>query len=306
MSINFLKLKNDKNNRNIRAVIMNGSHHINVYEPTPQDIDVILEAQEQWVSLESGVNVEPSDLVRKLFPMLTDIEGIDELSDDEINDILDNPTIALLSVKLEIESILSEVYRLIAVRARKMLQDSDFEMEAMLINKESQDRTLSLAMKYGDTPELANKIKALNDELTALSQENELTKEDIQAIVAKHSEVNNVTALDDYKKAVKKDVDEKAENNLNKIDELKSQKIDSLLEVIDKSENVEDTEDDSETETLGQASHFNKATTLTQESLRNQNIKEKMDIINNRRQMFAEEKKKGNVTGYNKQNMEDN
>lgn len=166
MAVHFRKLKNDQENRSVRAVIMNGSEHINVYEPSLKDVRAIIDAQEGWVSVEDGVNISDEDVLKKLIPMLTDIEGMEDMTDEEILDVANNPSVSFLSVQSEIQSIIIEIYRHIVVLSRRQLQDADFELETMLTQKESFDRTMAMAAKYGKDKDLPAKLQKALDDMT--------------------------------------------------------------------------------------------------------------------------------------------
>lgn len=145
---------------------MNGSEHINVYEPSLKDVRAIIDAQEGWVSVEDGVNISDEDVLKKLIPMLTDIEGMEDMTDEEILDVANNPSVSFLSVQSEIQSIIIEIYRHIVVLSRRQLQDADFELETMLTQKESFDRTIAMATKYGKDKDLPAKLQKALDDMT--------------------------------------------------------------------------------------------------------------------------------------------
>ena len=186
MAVHFRKLKNDQENRSIRAVIMNGSEHINVYEPSLKDVRVIIDAQEGWVSVEDGVNISDEDVLRKLIPMLTDIEGMEDMTDEEILDVANNPSVSFLSVQSEIQSIIIEIYRHIIVLSRRQLQDADFELETMLTQKESFDRTMAMATKYGKDKDLPAKLQKALDDLTEAY--NDLDDSNTKEVLEKYME----------------------------------------------------------------------------------------------------------------------
>ena len=188
MAVHFRKLKNDQENRSIRAVIMNGSEHINVYEPSLKDVRAIIDAQEGWVSVEDGVNISDEDVLKKLIPMLTDIEGMEDMTDEEILDVANNPSVAFLSVQSEIQSIIIEIYRHIVVLSRRQLQDADFELETMLTQKESFDRTIAMATKYGKDKELPAKLQKALDDMTEAY--NNLDDTETKEVLEKYMESN--------------------------------------------------------------------------------------------------------------------
>lgn len=201
MAVHFRKLKNDQENRSIRAVIMNGSEHIKVYEPSLNDVKAIIDAQEGWVSVEEGVNISDEDVLRKLIPMLTDIEGMEEMSDEEILDVANNPSVSFLSIQSEIQAIIIEIYRHIVILSRRQIQDADFELETMLTQKESFDRTIAMATKYGKDKDLPQKLQtALDDMMTAY---NEMDDSEAKRILDKYTSPGG--GLDDEKINVSKD-----------------------------------------------------------------------------------------------------
>ena len=188
MAVHFRKLKNDQENRSVRAVIMNGSEHINVYEPSLKDVRAIIDAQEGWVSVEDGVNISDEDVLKKLIPMLTDIEGMEDMTDEEILDVANNPSVSFLSVQSEIQSIIIEIYRHIVVLSRRQLQDADFELETMLTQKESFDRTIAMATKYGKDKDLPAKLQKALDDMTEAY--NNLDDSDTKEVLEKYMESN--------------------------------------------------------------------------------------------------------------------
>jgi hypothetical protein len=188
MAVHFRKLKNDQENRSVRAVIMNGSEHINVYEPSLKDVRAIIDAQEGWVSVEDGVNISDEDVLKKLIPMLTDIEGMEDMTDEEILDVANNPSVSFLSVQSEIQSIIIEIYRHIVVLSRRQLQDADFELETMLTQKESFDRTIAMATKYGKDKDLPAKLQKALDDMTEAYKN--LDDSDTKEVLEKYMESN--------------------------------------------------------------------------------------------------------------------
>ena len=158
--VHFRQLKNDKNNRNIRAVVPNGPSHINIFEPSTDDIMFILDEQENFI-VQDGYQATGIQLIKKLFPRFTDIEGLDELTDEEIEDVINNPTIALMSVKTHIDAILSEVYRMIATTSRNKLLEADFDLETTMIQKESFDNTIAMANRFQGNSELEDSFKKM-------------------------------------------------------------------------------------------------------------------------------------------------
>lgn len=188
---NLLKLKNDPENRNIRDVVMSGGETIRVFEPSADDVAKIIEMQEKWMEGDELV-INGSDIVRVLFKLLTDIEGLDELTDEEIQDVAENPSLAFIQVQDHVETIVSEVFKTVVLSARKRLLETDLEVEAYKVNEETFSRALSLAARETGTTNLLNKIEQAAD---GIIEAGEKQKEE------------NITALNEYKNSVQNRVD---------------------------------------------------------------------------------------------------
>lgn len=188
---NLLKLKNDPENRNIRDVVMSGGETIRVFEPSADDVSKIIEMQEKWMEGDELV-INGSDIVRVLFKLLTDIEGLDELTDEEIQDVAENPSLAFIQVQDHVETIVSEVFKTVVLSARKRLLETDLEVEAYKVNEETFSRALSLAARETGTTNLLNKIEQAAD---GIIEAGEKQKEE------------NITALNEYKDSVQSRVD---------------------------------------------------------------------------------------------------
>lgn len=158
--VKFQALQNDLNNRRIREIIMASGLTINVYEPSKEDVGVILDLQERWVDPENPEvrTITGVDIIRDLFPILTDLEGIEEMTDEEIQHVADNPSLAYLQLQIEVETILTEVYKTHVLSARKNLLDTDFQLEATKVEAETFNRSIALAIKNTGATDLIDRI----------------------------------------------------------------------------------------------------------------------------------------------------
>lgn len=201
--VKLAQLKNDQQNRRIREVITSTGNTINVYEPTKEQIDEIIGLQARWVNKENdALEISGIDIVRILFPMLSDIEGIDELTDEEIEQVILNPTNALIQLQYAVETVISEVYKTAILQTRKELLETDFQIEAYKISEETFDRAIHIAAKNTGSEALLNKIEAVADDMEELNEKEETHQElqeelsDTQKVVSKYQD-----ELDQYKKA---------------------------------------------------------------------------------------------------------
>ena len=168
-------LKNTKEYRKIRDVVMSSGSTVNIFEPTLEEIDEILKLQDEWVS-DEGMNISGADVVKVLFPMLTDLEGIDEMTESEVQEVIDNPSNAFIQIQYHIETIITEVYKTAILKARKEILEKDLEVENYKVSEEVFDRTLSLAAKNNGTKEVFDKLQEAEDEFKQAEENEKITK----------------------------------------------------------------------------------------------------------------------------------
>ena len=168
-------LKNTKEYRKIRDVVMSSGSTVNIFEPTLEEIDEILILQDEWVS-DEGMNISGADVVKVLFPMLTDLEGIDEMTESEIQEVIDNPSNAFIQIQYHIETIITEVYKTAILKARKEILEKDLEVENYKVSEEVFDRTLSLAAKNNGTKEVFDKLQEAEEEFKQAEEAEKITK----------------------------------------------------------------------------------------------------------------------------------
>ena len=168
-------LKNTKEYRKIRDVVMSSGSTVNIFEPTLEEIDEILNLQDEWVS-DEGMNISGADVVKVLFPMLTDLEGIDEMTESDIQEVIDNPSNAFIQIQYHIETIITEVYKTAILKARKEILEKDLEVENYKVSEEVFDRTLSLAAKNNGTKEVFDKLQEAEEEFKQAEENEKITK----------------------------------------------------------------------------------------------------------------------------------
>ena len=168
-------LKNTKEYRKIRDVVMSSGSTVNIFEPTLEEIDEILKLQDEWVS-DEGMNISGADVVKVLFPMLTDLEGIDEMTELDVQEVIDNPSNAFIQIQYHIETIITEVYKTAILKARKKILEKDLEVESYKVSEEVFDRTLSLAAKNNGTKEVFDKLQEAEEEFKQAEEAEKITK----------------------------------------------------------------------------------------------------------------------------------
>ena len=168
-------LKNTKEYRKIRDVVMSSGSTVNIFEPTLEEIDEILKLQDEWVS-DEGMDISGADVVKILFPMLTDLEGIDEMTESDVQEVIDNPSNAFIQIQYHIETIITEVYKTAILKARKEILEKDLEVENYKVSEEVFDRTLSLAAKNNGTKEVFDKLQEAEEAFKQAEENEKITK----------------------------------------------------------------------------------------------------------------------------------
>lgn len=171
MTVKISKLKNKAEKRNIREVVSVNGDIINIFEPTEEDVRQIMEYQEKYLQGDD-FEITGAELIKVFFKLLTDIDGIDDLTDEEIDDIVENPSVAFLMVQSVIEGIILDVFRYIVSNARNEVVMADFSAQAEIAQTDLLESVLKYTADKYDANELLEDIKKKTDKLqTAVDTE---------------------------------------------------------------------------------------------------------------------------------------
>lgn len=202
----LVQFKTLANKGRIRNVIMASGITVNVFEPTAEVIDKILDIQEKWVDSDDpeARTITGVQIIKELFPLLTDLEGIEEMTDEEIQEVADNPSIAYIQLQTEVEMLLTEIYKTHVLSARKRLLDTDYHVEANKVNIETFNQSVALAVKNTGTTDLVEKIEKFADSTAKAAEVQDQketqeriihlnkVKEEVQADIEKQSKHNDL------------------------------------------------------------------------------------------------------------------
>lgn len=194
--VQFIELMNKKENREVREVAFVKGETIRVYEPSLDDINAIIDMQGDFVKeLEDGnakISIQGESLIKRLFPLLTDIQGIENLTDEEIMEVADNPSIAMLQASHAIEGIVTEVYKMTVLSARNRLLESDLALEDARMTNEMLTKMMGLAERDRKTKEKMDKIKNISEDIEKMKSE----KVEPEEANISTGQVSNVTRID--------------------------------------------------------------------------------------------------------------
>lgn len=218
MGVQAKNLISRKGNRAIRkSVFTSNGDSIIIYEPTREDIAKIMEMQERWVQNQTadGLEFEPDQyqVIRELFPLLTDIEGLKELTDEEIQELDENPNILFMQAAQVVQQIIAEVFSLIVLNYDKSIAES----EAIIATNNSvlntiQNTVIQASIEAGD-PTLFDKINEEVEKeyqkgsLESLRSELAQTEKDLEAekkmitVAPQDRKVDHIAKLAEFRKA---------------------------------------------------------------------------------------------------------
>lgn len=218
MGVQAKNLISRKGNRAIRkSVFTSNGDSIIIYEPTREDIAKIMEMQERWVQNQTadGLEFEPDQyqVIRELFPLLTDIEGLEDLTDEEIQELDENPNILFMQAAQVVQQIIAEVFSLIVLNYDKSIAES----EAIIATNNSvlntiQNTVIQASIEAGD-PTLFDKINEEVEKeyekgsLESLRSELAQTEKDLEAekkiitVAPQDKKVDYIAKLAEFRKA---------------------------------------------------------------------------------------------------------
>ena len=126
--------------------------------------------------------------MRELIPMLTDIEIDPEMSDDEVRDIADNPTLALLTVTHVLEGIVSDVYKMLILQTVNGIKNDDIEVLVDEMKDQVSGSLIERMSKTEDGREAAAEVAQETMRLVNAKQNEYIEEEMTKAEVAKELE----------------------------------------------------------------------------------------------------------------------
>jgi hypothetical protein len=152
--------------RKVREYINTPNGKIEIYEPTLKDADAIIELQreEGFDFGQDTVRFNEMMVLKRLFPLLTNIETAD-LSDEELNKIIENPSIHLLIAQNYVAQIVSEVNKLYAERIKTEIASAESLIAQSELISSIPSMIVEQAKRNSDLAELVQKVEEKTAEL---------------------------------------------------------------------------------------------------------------------------------------------
>lgn len=174
------------NEKQVREIINTPQGSIEIYEPNFETVKTIVDMQfGQQFGAETGViSFDGATVIKELFPLLTNIE-LNDLTDEELEDVINNPSIHLLIAQQIVAQIVAESNKLYAQRVKTELMTADSTMAQVELINSIPNIILDKAKRDGNVSDLMSKVESASKELEeAIEKE---AKEIIQS-----EEVNDV------------------------------------------------------------------------------------------------------------------
>lgn len=183
----FKNMKNDPDNRSVRQIIEAPTGIIKVFEPSQDDVKKMMKLQDLLVSMNQDVEGSENEgqvlevsgltIIRELIPMLTDIEFDEDMSDEEIEDIIENPNMALMEVSQVLSSIVTSVYKMMILSAANHLLENDMMLETYKVDNAAMNKAVQLAAQTDDGLAMINEIQQKELDLEAAEKAEEESAE---------------------------------------------------------------------------------------------------------------------------------
>lgn len=172
----------------IREIIDGTTGPITIFEPSQSDIDRIM----QMNDVVSSFNAKPADdeegaaldvhaetILKELIPLLTDIEIEDDMTEGEMQKIIENPTIDLLNVTEVLSGIVTQVYTFMLLRYRNLMDMEDMAERSEDTKDATMDHYVSAAAKTDEGRMMLSGLAQNANEL-AEAKANNMTKAKIK------------------------------------------------------------------------------------------------------------------------------
>ncbi|QRV11480.1 hypothetical protein JR311_19960 (plasmid) [Bacillus velezensis] len=193
MGVNIEGLKVQE--KQIRELINTPQGTIEIYEPSINDVERIIE-----IYRGNGFNIEDNvatfdgvQVLKEFFPLLTNIE-FGDITDEEIQEIVENPSVHFLITQQVTAQIVAESIKLYSQRVKTELMKSDSMMAQMELLEAIPSLIVDQAKKDSKVSELLDNVVKVEGELKeAIDRQSENEKEEASLnsdSISSESEVN--------------------------------------------------------------------------------------------------------------------
>lgn len=164
--VNISQLGLPQETRKIREIINTPHGQIEIYEPTVEEADAIieLERQEGIDFGEDRIQFDGLTVLKGLFPILTNI-NMKDLSDEELTEIIENPSIHLLIAQNIVAQIVSDVNKLYSERIKAEIKSAESVLSQAELIASIPSVIREQAKNNEELSELVNKVDKISDKI---------------------------------------------------------------------------------------------------------------------------------------------
>ena len=140
-NVKFRSLYSDPKNRTIRMVVDTPTGPVTIFEPTSDDIREIMQLDDMVAAFnqesdgDNELDISGTTIMKELIPRLTDLD-LDDMTDDEITEVVENLTIEGNVILACLTSIVTYIYTLMIMNFENNLDLNNMvKMSAQISDK---------------------------------------------------------------------------------------------------------------------------------------------------------------------------
>lgn len=194
MGVNIKSQINDPKNKKIRTIIDTPEGSITVFEPTTDDVAQMMELQDFIASANqppeerANLEIRGQTIMKVLVPMLTDMEVPEDMSDEELQNIIDNPTLALSLVTQVLSGIVTDVYSTMMYMLSNEMKRDLLQEAVTVVSDNSSSLVKKMMLKENGGNELVRELEKAEQDVEEVKEKTE-PKEDTQETVSKQPQL---------------------------------------------------------------------------------------------------------------------
>lgn len=177
MSVQLRSLYNDPENRQIIKVIDTSAGQVSIFEPTRDDVEFILAHDDlveifdqDWNNGEHDGKLDGATFLLDLLPRLTDLD-LGDITPEEMDKILENPTVDLLAINAVVQGIVNKVYAFMVIGYKNNIQLQRLVNDTEEISDLTLGHYIEEISKTADGREQIKEIMEQSKHLEELKQE---------------------------------------------------------------------------------------------------------------------------------------
>ena len=208
--VKFRSLYNDPNDRQILTVVSTPTGQVTIFEPSKDDVQEIMQMQDMVAAFnqqseeDNTLDIDGTSILRELIPRLTDLEIDPDMSDEEMSQIIENPSLELLEINSVIQDIVTKIYTLMINNFRGELELQKLVNASEEIGDQTLGMYISEATKTDEGRKTIASINKLSKEVKDKQSNDNETNEEAKAKEKKAFDKNaEILKPDSYENSIK-------------------------------------------------------------------------------------------------------